>query len=59
MRWWDITGDVADERLEEEAEKHIRAMIAEDYSSGQLNHETDETSACGYWEVVRNLTAGS
>ncbi len=53
VRWWEIVGPVSDEELIDVAEEHIRESIAEDYSSGQLVHETDESSAIGWWEVKR------
>lgn len=52
IRWWDIAGDVSDERLEAEAEEHVRASLGQDYRAGSLNHETDTSSATGWWEIA-------
>jgi len=51
VRWWDIVGPVTEEDLTDEAEDRIRRCLAEDITNGHLNHETDESSATGWWGV--------
>ena len=38
------------EQLEEEAEVHIRNMINEGYTSGELNTYIDDVHYEGWWE---------
>jgi hypothetical protein len=49
VRWWEILGPVTDEELMESAEERIRSSLAQDYHSGQLYFEDDESRARGWW----------
>jgi hypothetical protein len=51
VNWWNITGPVTDEQLEEAAEARIRECVAEDYASGQLVFDDGKSSATGWWDT--------
>lgn len=55
--WYDIgkrelTDDLK-ERLTEEAEQRTRAMISEDYRSGELNCCFEDGEVRGWWNIKR------
>lgn len=57
VRWWDITGRVTDERLEEVAEEFIRAGLAKDQSQAHVFYDMDDGHARGWWGVPGTETS--
>lgn len=46
----ETTGDEI-ELLKEEAERRAREMIAQDYTSGELNYESESLWCTGWWNI--------
>jgi hypothetical protein len=52
LTWWEIEGDISDDALTEDGESRAREMIAADYTSGELQHQGEATSARGWWTIT-------
>ena len=43
-----------DQEMPEHEEQHVRDMIIEGYSGGELNDSNDKTENYGWWRIVKS-----
>jgi uncharacterized membrane protein len=52
--WYRSEKEIGEETKVEEAERRATEMIKEGYISGELNYESEDYSATGWWSIKRS-----